>query len=122
MRNNILFLEYKNHLTNAICNLIDNAIKYSAEKPEIKIQTFNKDEKLIFMISDNGIGIDKEYLKKVFEKYFRVPTGNLHDVKGFGLGLAYVKKIIELHHGTVELTSEKVKGSTFIISFPIVNE
>lgn len=112
----------KNHLTNAICNLIDNAIKYSAEKPEIKIQTFNKDEKLIFMISDNGIGIDKEYLKKVFEKYFRVPTGNLHDVKGFGLGLAYVKKIIELHHGTVELTSEKVKGSTFIISFPIVNE
>lgn len=108
------------HLTNALCNLIDNAIKYSKEKPEIVVQTYNQDQNMIIEISDNGIGIDKRYHDKVFEKFFRVPTGDMHDVKGFGLGLAYIKKIIELHGGTIELESELNKGTTFIITLPHV--
>ncbi len=110
----------KTHLTNAICNLVDNAIKYSGEEPQLIIQTLNMDQDLIITISDNGIGIDQEYHKKVFEKFFRVPTGNLHDVKGFGLGLTYVKTIIESHGGTIELQSEKGKGTAFIIRLPYV--
>jgi len=82
-------------LTNAISNLIDNAIKYSNERPEIVIETKTLGQNLIITFRDNGIGIEKKYQKKVFDKYFRVPTGDLHDVKGFGLGLAYIKKIIE---------------------------
>ncbi|MCX6295671.1 MAG: HAMP domain-containing sensor histidine kinase [Bacteroidetes bacterium] len=112
----------KSHLTNTLCNLIDNAIKYSKEKPEINIETYNDSNYLKIVVSDKGIGIDKEYVKKVFDKFFRVPTGNVHDVKGFGLGLAYVNKIIELHDGTIVLESEKGKGTTFIISLPFVNE
>ncbi len=107
----------KTHLKNALCNLIDNAIKYSNGKPELLIRTFNKSDKLVIEFSDNGIGIDKEYHNKVFDKFFRVPTGDVHDVKGFGLGLAYVKKIIELHGGSIELTSEKNKGAMFTIIF-----
>ena len=117
-----IFSGDRNHLTNAICNLIDNSIKYSMERPEISVQTANLNNNLILVISDKGIGIDKEYSKKVFDKFFRIPTGNLHDVKGFGLGLAYVKKIIELHHGTIELESEKGKGATFTITLPLNNE
>ena len=112
----------KNHLTNAVCNLVDNAIKYSEKSPLIKIQTENKDGDLIFTISDNGIGMDKKYQEKVFEKFFRVPTGDQHDVKGFGLGLAYVKKIVELHGGTIALESEKGKGSVFTITLPLAHE
>ncbi|HXB12406.1 MAG TPA: HAMP domain-containing sensor histidine kinase, partial [Bacteroidia bacterium] len=108
------------HLVNALRNLIDNAIKYSKEKPELYIQTHNVGRNLIVEVSDKGIGIEKEYHKKVFEKFFRVPTGDIHDVKGFGLGLAYVKKIIELHGGTIELQSEKGKGTTFTIKIPNV--
>ena len=108
----------KTHLTNALCNLVDNAIKYAKGKPEICIQTSNSGQQVIVVISDNGIGVDKKYQKKVFEKYFRVPTGDVHDVKGFGLGLAYVKKIVELHGGSVELQSEKGKGTTFTITMP----
>lgn len=108
----------KTHLTNALCNLIDNAIKYSKEKPELLIQTFNTDQNIIIEVSDKGIGIEKDYQKKVFDKFFRVPTGDVHDVKGFGLGLAYIKKIVELHEGTIELQSEKGKGTTFTITLP----
>jgi len=108
----------RTHLTNAMCNLIDNAIKYSKGKPELAIQTLNNNHDLIVLISDNGIGIEKEYQKKVFDKFFRVPTGDVHDVKGFGLGLAYVKKIINLHGGTIELRSEKEKGTAFTITLP----
>ena len=106
----------KTHLTNAICNLIDNAIKYSKEKPELTIQTYNSGPDLTVIVSDSGIGIDSHFQKKVFDKFFRIPTGDVHDVKGFGLGLAYVKKIIELHEGTIMLHSEKGKGTSFTIT------
>ena len=110
----------KTHLTNALCNLIDNAIKYSKEKPELSIQTFNRDQHFIVRVSDKGIGIEKEYQKKVYDKFFRVPTGDVHDVKGFGLGLAYIKMIIESHGGTIDLKSEKGEGTTFTITLPYV--
>lgn len=110
----------KTHLTNALCNLIDNAVKYSIEKPELLIRTSNAGQRLAVLISDKGIGIEKEYHGKVFDKFFRVPTGDVHDVKGFGLGLAYIKKIVELHGGTIELESEKGKGTTFTMTLPYV--
>jgi two-component system, OmpR family, phosphate regulon sensor histidine kinase PhoR len=116
--NQVVIVGDKIHLTNAIRNLLDNAINYSIGKPELCIQTYNIDKNLVIAISDKGIGIEKEYQKKVFEKYFRVPKGNLHDVKGFGLGLAYVKKIIELHGGEIELKSDKENGTTFTVTLP----
>lgn len=114
--NNFVVMGDKTHLTNALTNLIDNAIKYSPETLELSIETFNKENGLIILVTDNGMGIDKQYHKQVFGKYFRVPTGNIHDIKGFGLGLAYVKKIIELHGGTIELESELGYGTIFTIT------
>jgi two-component system phosphate regulon sensor histidine kinase PhoR len=109
------------HLTNALCNLLDNAIKYNDGELRLNIKTSNQGNKLHIEISDNGIGIEKEFQKNVFEKYFRVPTGDVHNVKGFGLGLSYVKKIIELHNGSIELQSDKGKGTTFSIIIPNAN-
>jgi len=108
----------KTHLTNAFCNIIENAIKYSNDKPIITIKTTTKDQKINIEISDKGLGIEKDQLKNIFEKYYRVPTGNVHNVKGFGLGLAYVKKIVDLHRGQITVQSEMGKGSSFIISLP----
>jgi two-component system phosphate regulon sensor histidine kinase PhoR len=110
----------KTHLTNALCNLVDNAIKYSVERPEIFIQTYNGEHTLTLVISDKGIGIAREYQARVFDKFFRVPTGDVHDVKGFGLGLAYVKKIVELHGGSIALESEIGNGTKFTITLPYV--
>lgn len=107
------------HLTNVLYNLMDNAIKYSRDHPEIKIEVLNVVNQIAIRVSDNGIGIAKEHVKKVFEKLYRVPTGNLHDVKGFGLGLNYVKTIVSRHHGHVDVKSVLGKGSTFIIYLPI---
>ncbi len=115
---NFVILGDKNHLINALCNLFDNAIKYAKGSPHISIDTLSKDGQLLVKISDKGIGIDKAYLSKIFDKFYRVPTGDVHDVKGFGLGLAYVKKIIELHQGKIEAHSEKDQGTVFIISIP----
>ena len=109
----------KTHLSNIIANLIDNAIKYTSESPEIRISTKNEHGNFILSISDNGIGISSENQKHVFKKLFRVPTGNIHDVKGFGLGLFYVKTMIEAHGGNIQLKSELNKGTTFIIKLPI---
>jgi len=110
----------KVHLVNALNNLLDNAIKYSYGKPEISVETANTEDKLLIRVNDNGIGIEKEYLEKVFTKFYRVPTGDIHDVKGFGIGLTYTKKIIELHNGSIEVESEKGKGTSFIIALPYV--
>lgn len=118
---NTLIFADKTHLGNALRNVMDNAIKYSNGKPEIYIRTYNVAKNITIEIADKGLGIEKEFHKEIFEKYFRIPTGDIHNVKGFGLGLSYVKKIIELHGGTVVLQSEKGKGSTFNITIPNFN-
>ena len=112
------------HITNVLFNLMDNAVKY--RRPEVPltlmVRTWNDNNgKLLISVEDNGIGIKKEYLKKVFDRFFRVPTGNVHDVKGFGLGLAYVRKIIEDHKGTIraEMGPGNV-GTKFIITLPLI--
>ena len=106
------------HLTNIIYNLLDNANKYSREKPEITIATKNRDGGIVVQISDKGIGMSKEVLNRVFEKFYREPTGNLHDVKGFGLGLTYVKTMLEALAGRISVKSDIAKGSTFEIYLP----
>lgn len=108
----------KVHLTNVIYNLLDNAIKYSSDVPKIKVCTKRKESAIEIAVSDNGIGIKKEDQARIFEKLFRVHTGDVHDIKGFGLGLSYVKMIVEKHHGTVSVKSDFGKGSTFIIQLP----
>ncbi|MFM9985812.1 MAG: sensor histidine kinase [Flavobacteriales bacterium] len=110
------------HITNVIYNLIDNAIKYCENEPLIEIFTREELNGMAIEVRDNGIGITKENQKKVFDKLFRVPTGNVHNVKGFGLGLSYVKGVVEKHGGLVEVTSEIKKGSTFIIHLPYKHE
>ena len=110
------------HITNVIFNLMDNAVKYKRDEETmlLKVQTWNDSGKLMIAIQDNGIGIKKENLKKIFDKFYRVHTGNLHDVKGFGLGLAYVKKIVTDHKGTIRAESEVNVGTKFIIALPLL--
>ncbi len=106
------------HLTNAINNLLDNAIKYCKTIPSIMVRTLNQNEGIVVEVHDNGIGIGHENRNRVFQKFYRVPTGNLHDVKGFGLGLSYVKTIVEAHKGKISLKSELGKGCIFRIYLP----
>lgn len=112
------------HFTNVIFNLMDNAVKY--KRPDVplhlEVRTWNEPGKLMISVADNGIGIRKDDLKKIFDRFYRVHTGNRHDVKGFGLGLAYVKKVIVNHKGTIKAESELGNGTKFIISLPQNNE
>ncbi len=110
------------HITNVIFNLMDNAVKYKRDEEALRltIRTWNEHEKFCLSIQDNGIGIKKENLKRVFDRFYRVHTGNLHDVKGFGLGLAYVKKVIQDHHGSIRAESELGVGTKFIIVLPLL--
>ncbi|MDR1719103.1 MAG: HAMP domain-containing histidine kinase [Dysgonamonadaceae bacterium] len=109
------------HFTNVLFNLMENALKYRREQVPLVLlaKTYNEGDKLFITIEDNGTGIKKEHLKKIFERFYRVPTGNRHDVKGFGLGLAYVKKIIDDVNGTIKVESEWNVGTKFIISLPV---
>ena len=110
------------HLSNVIFNLLDNANKYSPLKPQLSIHTADRNHHLVIQVSDKGMGMTKEMQKKIFEKFYRVPTGNLHDIKGFGLGLSYVKAIVEQHGGEISVTSEPGHGSTFEIILPTSNQ
>jgi len=106
-------------INTVMLNLLDNACKYSINNPKIYIKTWNFNDKMFIIIEDKGIGISKEYLEDIFKEFYRIPTGNLHDVKGFGLGLYFVKSIVEAHGGTVKVKSELNKGSRFEIVLPI---
>jgi two-component system phosphate regulon sensor histidine kinase PhoR len=106
------------HLTNVIYNLLDNALKYSTGEPRISVSLAEQDNRVIIKVADNGIGIPKEYSKKIFEKFFRVPAGDVHNVKGYGLGLSYVDSVIRSHKGNIVVESEAGIGTTFIISLP----
>lgn len=108
-----------NHLTNVFINILDNAIKYSSDSPLIKIDSFIINKKIVVTFNDKGIGMDLNSQKLIFQKFYRVQTGNIHDIKGHGLGLTYVKKIIEIHSGHINLKSRKGYGTTFEIRIPL---
>lgn len=117
-------LGHKVHFVNMFSNLIDNALKYSKEAvdPHIIVSTKNEGKRILISVIDNGIGMTKDTASKVFDKFYRAHTGNVHNVKGFGLGLNYTRKMVEAHDGTISLETTLGKGSTFIISLPLVKE
>ncbi|MCJ8210523.1 HAMP domain-containing histidine kinase [Mucilaginibacter sp. RS28] len=107
------------HFSNVLYNLVDNALKYSRNEPKITISTLNRSGQLVILVADEGIGMTRDQQTKIFEQFYRVPTGNLHDVKGFGLGLSYVNNIVKRLDGTITVRSEKDKGSEFELKFPL---
>ncbi|MBL4593738.1 MAG: HAMP domain-containing histidine kinase [Flavobacteriales bacterium] len=113
------FFGDKIHITNTLHNLIDNAIKYSSHNPKVEIETHSHNGFIEISVKDNGIGVPKESQKHIFDKFYRTPTGNVHDIKGFGLGLNYVKTIVEAYSGSVKLISKENEGSTFVIKLPL---
>lgn len=110
------------HLANVLHNLVDNAIKYSIGKPDIFIRTENWENHLYIYVTDHGMGIEKKYLSKIFQKFYRVPTGNIHDIKGFGIGLNYVKTVIKKHGWRIKVESIPNEGSTFKLIIPIKHD
>lgn len=115
---NFIITADKLHMTSVLYNLLDNALKYSTQDPDILIHIIDHKQYLEMRVSDNGIGIEKEYEGKIFEKFFRVPSGNRHNIKGYGLGLSYVSHIVQRHMGFIEVESEVNKGSTFSVKLP----
>ncbi len=112
----------KNHFTSVIFNLFDNAIKYAVEEPSIVVSTINKSNGVLISVSDNGIGMTKAVQNKIFERFYRQTSGNIHNVKGFGLGLSYVKAVVEANKGTISVSSEPGKGSKFDVFLPFIRE
>jgi two-component system phosphate regulon sensor histidine kinase PhoR len=112
----------KLHITSVIYNLLDNALKYSKENPVIEVNILSHEQYISLSVKDNGIGIPPEYRKKVFDKFFRVPMGDKHNIKGYGLGLSYVSEIASRHHGYITVDSELGKGSTFTVNIPYKEE
>ncbi len=110
------------HFTNLISNLVDNAIKYSREKLTIRIQTIRNGKFMTIRIEDNGIGMTKETQRRIFEKFYRAHTGNVHNVKGFGLGLSYVKSVADAHNGRIKVESTVGKGTSFILEIPLIKQ
>jgi two-component system phosphate regulon sensor histidine kinase PhoR len=110
------------HLRNLISNLVDNAVKYSNERLVLKISSANNNRNLILKFEDNGIGMSKETVRRIFEKFYRAHTGNLHNVKGFGLGLSYVKTIIDAHDGHIKVESSPGRGSVFTLDIPFMKD
>lgn len=115
---NPLITADENHLTNLLFNLIDNSLKYTVKDPQINILTNTVNNKIVLYIIDNGIGIPREFYNKVFKKFYRIPTGNIYNVKGFGLGLSYVKRIVSAHKWKIKIDSNEGEGCKFIISIP----
>ena len=107
------------HFSNVIYNLVDNAIKYSVNEPDITISTLNKNGQVVIRVADKGIGMSRDQQTKIFEQFYRIPTGNLHDVKGFGLGLSYVNTVVKRLNGMISVRSEKEKGSEFELKFQV---
>ncbi|APD06554.1 histidine kinase [Flavobacteriaceae bacterium UJ101] len=128
-RNGTIFEKYTNdqlmikadafHLGNVILNVLDNANKYSPESPKISVEVFKENDYACIQVEDQGMGMSKSVQKKIFEQFYREETGNIHNIKGHGLGLAYLKKIVDLHKGVIEVQSEKGKGSKFVIKIPL---
>jgi len=108
----------RQHISHVIFNLLDNAMKYSPEKPEITIETGNTSDEFLIIVRDNGIGMSRQVQGRIFERFYRQPSGNVHNVKGFGLGLSYVKAVVEAHSGRISVESEVGKGSTFMVFLP----
>ncbi len=110
------------HFGNVIQNILENAVKYCRKTPEIEISIRKKKNNVHLMVKDNGIGIPREERKKIFRKFYRVPTGNIHDVKGFGLGLDYVQRIVKAHHWKIRVDANDWGGSTFTLIIPSADE
>ncbi len=119
---NDLILADDGHFTNMLSNLVDNAIKYSKEKLLLKVSLTNHGKWVCIKVEDNGIGMNKETVKRIFEKFYRAHTGNIHNVKGFGLGMSYVKTVVDVHHGKIKVESTLGKGSCFTVEVPAVTE
>ena len=107
------------HLSNVFFNLVDNAIKYSKDAPDITVKTYNTQSHIVITVADKGMGMTKDQKEKIFDQFYRIPTGNVHNVKGFGLGLSYVHDIVKRLNGTTHVKSEKDKGTVFELTFPL---